>query len=130
MSLKIGGSTVYRGKTGQWAFVSHRVTGFLVFMFLMLHIVDVSLINIDTDLYDEVHDLYGNVLLRIFECGLLLALLYHSLNGIRIVLVDFFPGAIKNEKALTGVVTFLTLAVGIPGSLVILWPFIDGTILN
>ena len=122
-------STLYKGKSGQWAFVSHRVTGFLVFMFLLLHIVDVSLVNIDADLYNTVHELYGNVLLRLFECGLLLALLYHSMNGLRIVLVDFFPGVIRREKMLTGLVVFVTLAAGIPGSLVILWPFIDGRIL-
>lgn len=122
-------STVYKGKSGQWAFVSHRVTGFLVFMFLLLHIVDVSLVNIDPELYDTVHALYGNVLLRLFECGLLFALLYHSMNGLRIVLVDFFPGVIRREKMLTGLVVFITLAAGIPGSLVILWPFIDGRIL-
>jgi succinate dehydrogenase / fumarate reductase cytochrome b subunit len=122
-------STVYKGKSGQWAFVSHRVTGFLVFMFLLLHIIDVSLVNIDADLYNTVHELYGNVLLRLFECGLLLALLYHSMNGLRIVLVDFFPGVIRREKMLTGLVVFVTLAAGIPGSLVILWPFIDGRIL-
>lgn len=122
-------STVYKGKSGQWAFVSHRVTGFLVFMFLLLHIIDVSLVNIDADLYNTVHELYGNILLRLFECGLLLALLYHSMNGLRIVLVDFFPGVIRREKMLTGLVVFVTLAAGIPGSLVILWPFIDGRIL-
>ena len=122
-------STVYKGKSGQWAFVSHRVTGFLVFMFLLLHIVDVSLVNIDPELYDTVHALYGNVLLRLFECGLLFALLYHSMNGLRIVLVDFFPGVIRKEKMLTGLVVFITLAAGIPGSIVILWPFIDGKIL-
>ena len=122
-------STVYKGKSGQWAFVSHRVTGFLVFMFLLLHIVDVSLVNIDPDLYDTVHALYGNVLLRLFECGLLFALLYHSMNGLRIVLVDFFPGVIRKEKMLTGLVVFITLAAGIPGSIVILWPFIEGRIL-
>ena len=122
-------STVYKGKSGQWAFVSHRVTGFLVFMFLLLHIIDVSLVNIDADLYNTVHELYGNVLLRLFECGLLLALLYDSMNGLRIVLVDFFPGVISREKMLTGLVVFVTLAAGIPGSLVILWPFIDGRIL-
>lgn len=121
--------TVYKGKSGQWAFVSHRVTGFLVFMFLMLHIVDVSLVNIDPELYDEVHALYGNVLLRLFECGLLFALLYHSFNGLRIIAVDFFPGAIKHEKRLTGVVTFLTLAAGIPGSVVIMWPWVEGNLL-
>ncbi len=122
-------STVYKGKSGQWAFVSHRVTGFLVFMFLLLHIIDVSLVNIDADLYNTVHELYGNILLRLFECGLLLALLYHSMNGLRIVMVDFFPGVIRREKMLTGLVVFITLAAGIPGSLVILWPFIDGRIL-
>ena len=122
-------SSVYKGKSGQWAFVSHRVTGFLVFMFLLLHIVDVSLVNIDPELYNTVHELYDNILLRLFECGLLFALLYHSMNGLRIVLVDFFPGVIKREKMLTGLVVFVTLAAGIPGSLVILWPFIDGKIL-
>lgn len=122
-------STIYKGKSGQWAFVSHRVTGFLVFMFLLLHIVDVSLVNIDPELYDTVHALYGNILLRLFECGLLFALLYHSMNGLRIVLVDFFPGVIRKEKMLTGLVVFITLAAGIPGSIVILWPFIDGRIL-
>ena len=127
--VKAGSSTVYKGRSGQWAFVTHRVSGFLVFMFLLLHIVDVSLVNADVELYDEVHALYGNILLRIFECGLLLALLFHSLNGLRIVIVDFFPRAVRNERRLTYGVVTLTLLAGIPGSLVILWPFIDGKIL-
>src|SRR4029077_18975188 len=75
-------SSVYKGRSGQWAFVLHRVTGFLVFMFLLLHVVDVSLITYRGGrLYDEVHQLYGNILLRLFEVGLLFGLLYHSLNG-------------------------------------------------
>ena len=120
---------VYKGRSGQWAFLGHRISGFLVFMFLLLHIVDVSMINFDAELYDELHDLYGNILLRIFEVGLLFALLFHSLNGVRIVMVDFFPGMVRNERRLfTGVVA-LTLAAGLPGGLVILWPFIDGKLL-
>jgi succinate dehydrogenase / fumarate reductase cytochrome b subunit len=127
--VRAGNSTIYKGRSGQWAFVAHRATGFLVFMFLLLHIVDVSLVNADVELYDEVHALYGNILLRIFECGLLLALVFHSLNGLRIVIVDFFPRAVANERALTTGVVVLTLLIGIPGSIVILWPFIDGRIL-
>lgn len=127
--MKAGNSTVYRGRSGQWAFVAHRVSGFLVFMFLLLHIVDVSLVKADVDLYDEVHALYGNILLRLFEVGLLFALLFHALNGLRIVIVDFFPRAVANEKRLTAAVVTLTLAAGIPGAVVILWPFIDGRIL-
>jgi succinate dehydrogenase / fumarate reductase cytochrome b subunit len=123
-------STVYRGKSGQWAFVGHRISGVLVFLFLLLHIVDVSLINLSAELYDEVHQLYGNVVLRLFEVGLLLALLFHSLNGLRLVAVDFFPGAVRNERRLLSAVVILTLAVGLPGGYVIMKPFIEGTLLG
>jgi succinate dehydrogenase / fumarate reductase cytochrome b subunit len=117
--------TPYRGKSGQWAFISHRITGFLVFMFLLLHVVDVSLVQ-DKHLYNEVHAVYGNVVLRIFEVGLLFALVFHALNGLRIVLIDFFPDAIRADKTLFAVVVFLTLAAGIPGGYIILRPFIEG----
>lgn len=119
------GSTVYRGKSGQWAFVLHRITGFLVFFFLLLHVVDVSLIA-RPELYDEVHEVYGNVLLRLFEVGLLAALLFHSLNGLRIVLVDFFPEAIRSERAVFAVVLFLTTALTVVGGYVIMKPFFEG----
>jgi succinate dehydrogenase / fumarate reductase cytochrome b subunit len=118
-------STVYRGKSGQWAFVLHRITGFLVFFFLLLHVIDVSLIS-RPKLYNEVHQVYGNVLLRVFEVGLLAALLYHALNGLRIVLVDFFPEAIKSERTVFAVVMFVTAALSVVGGYVIMKPFFQG----
>lgn len=122
------GSTRYKGKSGQWAFLGHRITGFLVFLFLLLHIVDVSLLRWP-ETYDQVHRLYGNVLLRLFEVGLLFALVFHSLNGLRIVAVDMFPEAVRNQRRLLQAVVVMTLLVGIPGGVVILWPFIEGRIL-
>ena len=120
-------STVYRGRSGQWAFVLHRVTGFLVFMFLLLHIVDVSLINVHHgSTYDAVHRLYGNILLRLFEVGLLFGLVFHSLNGLRIVMIDFFPGAIKNQKSLFSGVVGLTVLLTVVGGVVIVKPFVAG----
>ncbi|MCU1463339.1 MAG: succinate dehydrogenase, cytochrome b556 subunit [Acidimicrobiales bacterium] len=115
----------YRGKSGQWAFVGHRISGFLVFMFLLLHIVDVSLVS-HPKAYNEVHQVYGNVLLRLFEVGLLFALLYHSLNGLRIVLVDFFPEGVRWHNALLDGVILLTLAAGIPGGFIIMKPWLLG----
>ena len=76
--------------------------------------------------YDEIHALYGNVLLRLFEVGLLFALLFHTLNGLRIVAVDFFPGAVAQERRLLGAVVALTVLAGVPGGYVILKPFLDG----
>jgi succinate dehydrogenase / fumarate reductase cytochrome b subunit len=119
------GGTFYKGKGGQWAFVGHRVSGFLVFFFLLLHIVDVTTIRWP-GVYDEIHRLYGNVLLRSFEVGLLFALLFHTLNGLRIVVVDFFPGQVAKERRLLTAVVVITLAAGLPGAFVIMKPFLDG----
>src|SRR4051812_41509925 len=119
-------ASVYRGRSGQWAFMAHRITGFLVFMFLLLHIVDVSLVRASPRLYDEVHDLYGNVFLRVFEVGLLASLLFHSFNGLRIVVYDFFPGVIRREKEMLTVVVALTTLLTVVGAYVILHPFIFG----
>jgi succinate dehydrogenase / fumarate reductase, cytochrome b subunit len=121
-------TTRYKGKSGQWAFLGHRITGFLVFLFLLLHIVDVSLLHWPAT-YDTVHRLYGNVMLRLFEVGLLFSLLFHSFNGVRIVAVDVFPEAVRNQRRLFQVVIALTLLIGLPGGVVILWPFIHGRIL-
>ena len=120
-------STIYRGRSGQWAFVTHRVTGFMVFFFLLLHIVDVSLVN-NPRLYNEVHELYGNGMMRLFEVGLLFGLVYHSLNGLRIVMVDFFPGAIRNERAVLYGVAALTAVLTAIGGFVIVKPFLTGTL--
>lgn len=122
-----GRSTAYRGRAGQWAFVLHRVTGFLVFMFLLLHVVDVSLINFHGGrTYDEVHQLYGNIVLRLFEVGLLFGLVFHSLNGLRIVMIDFFPGAVRNQKVLFSVVVGLTALLTVVGGVIIVKPFFTG----
>ncbi len=118
----------YKGKSGQWAFVGHRVSGFLVFLFLLLHVVDVSMVRWPAT-YDQLHGLYGNVLLRLFEVGLLFALLFHTFNGVRIVAVDVFPEAVRNQRRLLQLVVALTLLAGVPGGVVIMWPFIEGRIL-
>jgi len=118
-------SRPYKGRSGQWAFVGHRVSGFLVFFFLLLHIVDVSLVRWPAT-YDDVHAVYGNVVLRLFEVGLMVALVFHSLNGLRIVAVDFFPGAVRNERRLLSAVVAMTAAISVPGAYVIMRPFLEG----
>jgi succinate dehydrogenase / fumarate reductase cytochrome b subunit len=121
-------ATVYRGRSGQWAFIMHRITGLMVFMFLLLHIVDVSTINFHHgQTYDEIHRLYGNILLRLFEVGLLFGLVFHALNGLRIVMVDFFPGAIKNQKNLFAIVLGLTGLLTVIGGVIIVKPFFTGS---
>jgi succinate dehydrogenase/fumarate reductase cytochrome b subunit len=41
---------MYRGQSGMWAWLIHRITGIGVLLFLIVHIVDISLLN---PLYDR-----------------------------------------------------------------------------
>lgn len=111
-----------RDEFQRWAFYAHRFTGFAIFAFLCLHIVDVSLYGYSRGLYNQVHELYGTAPLRLFECGLLVAILFHTFNGLRLLVVDLADlGLAASRRALGGVVA-LTLALGLGGSSSILRP--------
>jgi succinate dehydrogenase / fumarate reductase cytochrome b subunit len=114
-----------RAEQATWAFLAHRVTGMAVFAFLALHLVDVSLFAFSTELYDDVHGLFATVPLRIFECGLLIAILFHTFNGLRILIVDLVdakPATV--HRSLTAVVV-TTATLGALGSVVILAPVLS-----
>ena len=82
---------LYRGGIGQWSWLFHRVTGVAVLLFLLVHILDTALILLGPDLYNWVIGIYRLPLFGLMEIGLFAAVLYHSLNGVRITLIDFWP---------------------------------------
>lgn len=124
MFKRLGRLPTERSEANRVAFYTHRLTGIAIFAFLSLHIVDVSLYAVSDSLYDNVHELYGSVVMRVFECGLLFALLFHALNGLRLVAIDFWDvGARGATRMLTGVVV-ATLVLTLAGSIVILKPVI------
>ena len=90
---------VYRGGIGQWSWVAHRITGVLVLAFLFGHIVDTFAIGFGPELYDETIALYKQWWFMPVEVGLIAATLYHALNGLRIILFDFWPGLALRQRA-------------------------------
>jgi succinate dehydrogenase / fumarate reductase cytochrome b subunit len=81
----------YRGGAGQWAWVFHRLSGLGVLLFLMLHIIDTSTVYFAPSAYDFFVRLYKNPLFGLSEIGLAAALIYHSVNGLKLVVLDFWP---------------------------------------
>jgi succinate dehydrogenase / fumarate reductase, cytochrome b subunit len=91
--------TVYRGHDGQWSWMFHRITGVAVILYLFAHIVDTALIGWGPEAYNRVTDAYKNPAVHVLELGLVLAVLFHSINGIKITLIDFFPSLAGHIKA-------------------------------
>lgn len=93
--------SLYKGSpSGQWSWAFHRITGVGILLFLFAHIVDTALVGWGPDAYNAVIALYKNPLVETAELGLVAAVLYHSLNGIRIMLLDFWPKAALYQKQL------------------------------
>jgi succinate dehydrogenase / fumarate reductase, cytochrome b subunit len=99
--------TVYRGHEGQWSWLLHRITGVAVILFLFAHVVDTAVIGWGPEAYDRVTAAYKNPVVHVLELGLVLSVLYHSINGIRITLIDFFPSLVTHIRGLG--IAFTTL---------------------
>lgn len=114
-----------RAEANRWAFYLHRLTGVAIFAFLCLHVLDVGVWLLSEPLFDELHELYASAPLRVFECGLLVALLFHTLNGLRILAIDAADlGAAAARRLLAGVAA-ATAVLGLAGSAVILAPLVS-----
>lgn len=118
-SLLRGEVPVYSGGSGQYAWALHRASGIGVLFFLLVHIIDISLIGLGKDLYDESVAFYAQPALIPMEILLVGAVIYHALNGIRIMTVDFTREGYRREKASFAVVMILTVLLTLPSAWII-----------
>lgn len=102
---------IYKGKSGMWVFMLHRITGIGILAFLLLHIADVAAVGWGRDAYNTIHSLYESFGFRLVEVALLGTLLFHALNGLRIIIIDMWERGADYQKELTAavVVAFLAL---------------------
>jgi len=114
-------AVTYRGREGQIAWMLHRVTGVGVFLFLALHITNIFLMSFPSDVFNSVLVLYHNVLFKLLSIfGLYLGVLYHALNGIRVMIVDFWPGASKYQAPLWRIQLVIFVLAFVPSAAIML----------
>ena len=85
--------TLYRGREGQWSWLAHRVTGAGIILFLFAHVVDTALVGWGPNAYNRVVAAYHNPFVRLLELALVGMVIYHALNGVRIMVIDLWPRA-------------------------------------
>ena len=109
---------LYKGHEGQYSWLLHRITGVAIILFLFAHVVDTAVVGWGPEAYNRVASVYHNPIIRLLELGLVAAVLYHSFNGVKIMLIDFFPGLTKHIRALGIVTTLLFVGSMIPITLI------------
>lgn len=110
----------YRGKEGQWSWILHRLTGVAVLLFLFAHILDTFLIGWGPEIFNKVMKIYSHPFFRVNEIFLFAAVLYHSINGVRIIIIDFCPGATRHHKKIFYICMAIFIAAMLPVSYLML----------
>ena len=103
--------TLYRGKVGMWSWVLHRITGVAIFFFLLVHVLDTSLVRLSPDAYNAVVSTYKTPVVGLGELGLVAAILYHALNGVRVILIDFWRKGVKYQNVMWWVVVAIAFVI-------------------
>ena len=66
----LGQALRYKGRTGMWTWVLHRVTGLGILLFLIIHVADTATVAYWPDFYDHTLDIYRSPLFRVAELAI------------------------------------------------------------
>jgi succinate dehydrogenase / fumarate reductase cytochrome b subunit len=99
--------TLYRGREGMWSWVLHRITGTAIYFFLLVHILDTALVRVSPEAYNAVISTYKTPIMGLGEIALVAAIGLHALNGLRIILIDFWSLGTKYQRAMFWIVIAL-----------------------
>jgi len=97
----------------------HRITGATIFFFLFVHVLDTALVRVSPQTYDEVISTYKTPIVGLMELGLVAAVLYHALNGIRVILIDFWAQGTRHQRVMLWAIAVIWLLVMVPATVVV-----------
>jgi succinate dehydrogenase / fumarate reductase cytochrome b subunit len=123
---KAPAGTLYRGREGMWSWVAHRVTGVLIFFFLFAHVLDTALVRVSPDAYNAIMATYKTPIVAAMEVGLFGAVLYHALNGLRVMLIDFWDKGTRYQKQMTFAVVGVFTVLMVPSTYFMLKHTVEG----
>lgn len=114
-------AVTYRGGEGQIAWMLHRITGLGVFLFLALHIVDIFLMSFGPDIFEALLFIYHKFVFKLtIVFGLYLGAMYHGLNGMRIVIMDFWPSLGSKQDLVYRIQLLVFAVIYVPSAVLML----------
>jgi succinate dehydrogenase / fumarate reductase cytochrome b subunit len=108
-------------KTGMWAWVGHRLTGLVLVAYVFLHLSFISTASIGDGeaSFDDLMATTSQPLFVLMDFVLVIVVIYHAVNGLRVVLFDVGLG-IKRQK-LVFWIAMAVAAVLVIGGMLAIW---------
>jgi succinate dehydrogenase / fumarate reductase cytochrome b subunit len=118
----LGHAFRYKGNAGMWSWALHRLTGLGILAFLIIHVAETAAVVYWPDFYNEALNLYKNPVFRFAELLIFFSVLYHALNGLRIIIQDFYPLAMLHQRRLAWAAGAISAVLIIPVAWIMLAP--------
>ena len=85
--------------TGMWAWLLFRISGLILVFYLGAHIIIISTAQFGGDgtTFTDVMKFLEHPVALVLDLALVVAVLYHALNGVRIILMDFGIGIHRHK---------------------------------
>ena len=93
-------------KIGMWAWVGHRLTGILLVVYVFMHLSFLTQASLNHDSFNSLMDVMAQPQFVLLDFLLVCAVIYHAMNGFRVVLFDLGIG-IRRQK----MVFWITMAI-------------------
>ena len=100
------------------------IGGAMALVYVVWYIIDLTVLDLSPSLFNATHRLDGSVGMRLVFAVIFLGIVFHGLNGLRVIVEDLAPSLARHDVGLQSTVRFVTMAVWLPATLVLLWPTI------
>ena len=81
--------TLDRSRGGMWPWLGQRVTAVVIIVTIMVHLVLTHFVAIGELSFDDIGERLASTAVLVNDLLLLVAVVYHALNGIRMVALDW-----------------------------------------
>lgn len=97
---RLGVKGWFGGRLGpeKWAYFFQRITGILIFLYLLLHILVTSTRAIGADTWERTMGAVSGPIFRFLEYLLIVLITFHAFNGIRLIATELFGLAMGKPR--------------------------------
>ncbi len=86
----------YRGGGPMWAWIFHRLSGLGILIFVGLHVLASFFQHqLGSDIGLTINIIYESLY---FQIIVYFVVIFHALNGLRIIILDFWPSALEYQR--------------------------------
>jgi succinate dehydrogenase / fumarate reductase, cytochrome b subunit len=91
---------MYKGREGQWAFILHRLSGIAIALYLFIHVLNVGAVMFGEQTSKALLAFFHVAPFRVGLIFVMAGVVYHALNGLRIIIMDFTGWGVKYQRQL------------------------------